>query len=143
MAEEQLLMPEDLKEENAFLHKNIVKNVFITKVMRLNSPKDFRNCFTNGKKIKSEVFVLHYLNNGGNLSRLGVSVAKNKIKKAVERNRIKGIAREIFRISGLMGLDIVLLLKYEKNYDQENCYNLINEIFNKLVKNESFINKNN
>ena len=102
--------------------------------MRLNSPKDFRNCFTNGKKIKNEVFVLHYLDNGSQHSRLGISVAKNKIKKAVERNRIKRVAREIFRKSGTTGLDIVLLLKYEKNYDQENCYNLINEIFNKLVK---------
>jgi len=102
--------------------------------MRLNSPKDFRNCFTNGKKIKNEVFVLHYLDNGSQHSRLGISVAKNKIKKAVERNRIKRVAREIFRKSDITGLDIVLLLKYEKNYDQENCYNLINEIFNKLVK---------
>ena len=91
-------------------------------------------CQGNGKKIKNEVFVLHYLDNGSQHSRLGISVAKNKIKKAVERNRIKRVAREIFRKSDITGLDIVLLLKYEKNYDQENCYNLINEIFNKLVK---------
>ncbi len=127
-------MQEEQKEESAFLLKNKTKNVFITKVMRLNNSKDFKNCFKNGEKIKNEVFVLIFFDNGTQYSRLGTSIAKNKIKKAVDRNKIKRVAREIFRKSGIIGLDIVLLLKNEKNYNQINCYNLINDIFNKLVK---------
>ena len=62
--------------------------------------------------------MIHYLENDLEYGRLGIRIAKKKIKKAVERNRIKRIAREVFR--------------NEKKFEYEKCYEQINEIFKTL-----------
>ena len=77
--------------------------------MRLNNPQDFKRCFQNGKRVKNRAFVLYFVENGGLPARFGVNIAKSKIKKAVERNKIKRVAREAFRRKHLEGLDIVLI----------------------------------
>lgn len=102
--------------------------------MRLTNPKDFKKCFQSGKKIKNSVFSLYYLDNGGLAGRLGVNIAKSKVKEAVKRNRIKRVAREIFRKGRFDGMDIVLLFKNEKNYDEANCFVLIDDVFSNIMK---------
>ena len=49
--------------------------------MRLTNPLDFKRCFSKGKRVKNAVFVLHYVENSGQPARLGVNIAKKKIKK--------------------------------------------------------------
>ena len=102
--------------------------------MRLNTPQDFKRCFISRKKIKNAAFTLHYAENDSQTARLGVNIAKKKIKKAVDRNKIKRAAREAFRRCHLKGIDVVLILKNEKFYDQTKCFTMINEIFNDLMK---------
>jgi len=129
-------MQEERKEESVFqflvnLSKN---NSFDTKIMRLNSPHDFKRCFMSGTRVKNEAFTLHYSDNGGLPARLGINIAKKKIKRAVDRNKIKRAAREAFRKSHFNGIDIVLILKNEKHYDSEKCFSLVNDVFNNLTK---------
>ena len=57
---------------------------------------------------------------------------KKKVKKAVDRNKIKRVAREVFRRKGFDGFDIILVLRNEKNYKHSKCYEQINEIFSNL-----------
>jgi ribonuclease P protein component len=101
--------------------------------MRLNNPQDFRRCFLKGRRIKNEAFVLHYVENNVPSARLGVNIAKKKIRKAVDRNKIKRIAREVFRKQKFEGIDIVLILKNEKIFEKTSYNVLINEIFNELI----------
>ena len=77
---------------------------------------------------------MYYLDNGGLIDRLGVNVARSKVKKAVQRNKIKRVAREIFRKGRFGGMDIVLLLKNEKHYDEANCFVLIDDVFSNIIK---------
>ena len=131
-------MLEEQKEESVFLYNINKRNGFCTKSKRLNNPQDFKRCFQSGHRIKNKAFVLHYVNNGGLPARLGVNIAKSKIKKAVERNKIKRTVREAFRKRKLDGLDIVLILKNERNYYRDDCFDMINDIFDNLIKkNES------
>ena len=81
--------------------------------MRLTNPLDFKRCFSKGKRVKNAAFVLHYIDNGEHPARLGVNIAK-KLKKAVDRNKIKRVAREIFRKGKFEGIDIILILKTKK-----------------------------
>ena len=129
-------MQEERKEESVFLFLDnfINNNSFKTKIMRLNNPQDFKRCFLSRKIIKNVAFTLHYSKNESQTARLGVNIAKKKIKKAVDRNKIKRAAREAFRKRHFKGIDIVLILKNEKFYDQTKCFILINEVFNDLMK---------
>ena len=106
--------------------------------MRLTNPKDFKKCFQAGKRTNNKVFSLYYLENGGLPGRLGVNIAKSKINKAVDRNKIKRVAREVFRKGNFMGLDIVLLLKNEKNYWYQYFFHT-KRGFNSLTKNRNEI----
>ena len=129
-------MQEERKEESVFLFLDnfINNNSFKTKIMRLNNPQDFKRCFLSRKIIKNAAFTLPYSKNESQTARLGVNIAKKKIKSAVDRNKIKRAAREAFRIRHFKGIDIVLILKNEKFYDQTKCFTLINEVFNDLMK---------
>ena len=102
--------------------------------MRLNNPRDFRRCFLSRNIVKNAAFTIHYAKNNGLPGRLGVNIAKKKVKRAVDRNKIKRTAREAFRKGHFEGIDVVLILKNEKYYDQSKCFMMVNKIFNDLMK---------
>ncbi len=125
-------MQEDLREENVFPLNSSNISGSRAKKMRLDSSLDFSNCFLQGKRTSTHAFMIYYLENDLEYGRLGIRIAKKKIKKAVERNRIKRIAREVFRNGHFKGIDIVLVLRNEKKFEYEKCYEQINEIFKTL-----------
>ena len=129
-------MQEERKEESVFqfLDNFIKSNSFKTKIMRLNNPQDFRKCFLSRKTVKNSAFTIHYAKNDGLPGRLGINIAKKKVKSAVNRNKIKRAAREAFRKANFNGIDIVMILKNEKYYDQTKCFLMVNEVFNDLMK---------
>ena len=125
-------MQEDLREENVSPLNSSYISGSRAKKMRLDNSLDFSNCFLQGKRTSTHAFMIHYLENDLEYGRLGIRIAKKKIKKAVERNRIKRIAREVFRNGHFKGIDMVLVLRNEKKFEYEKCYEQINEIFKTL-----------
>ena len=75
-------MQEEQEGESVFLCNTKNSNVFNAKTMRLTNPKDFKNCFQSGKRIKNKAFSLYYLKNGNLPGRLGINIAKSKVKKS-------------------------------------------------------------
>lgn len=67
------------------------------KTDRLRKKSEFKELYDRGKRLKSEAFIICYLPNNLKHSRLGMSVSR-KVGCAVTRNRIKRIAREVFRL---------------------------------------------
>ena len=125
-------MQEDLREENVSPLNSSNISGSRAKKMRLDNSLDFSNCFLQGKRTSTHAFMIHYLENDLEYGRLGIRIAKKKIKKAVERNRIKRIAREVFRNGRFNGIDMILVLRNEKKFEYEKCYEQINEIFKTL-----------
>ena len=66
------------------------------KYLRIKKQADFQKLFTKGKRAFSPSFVLLYAS--AKRTRLGISVGK-KHGKAVQRNRVKRLIREAFRLS--------------------------------------------
>lgn len=64
---------------------------------RLRRKSEFRDLYNRGKRIKSDAFIVCYLANTLQRSRLGMSVSR-KVGCAVVRNRIKRVVREVFRL---------------------------------------------
>ena len=73
---------------------------------------DFERIFREGARARSELLTVVVLENGRAYSRLGLSVGKRVSKRAVDRNRVRRVFREAFRLARAdlpVGLDVVLI----------------------------------
>ena len=72
-------------------------NYRLPKAALLSKPEEFQAVYRNGKRLRGIEFSLIFIPNGLQINRLGISV--HGVKKAVQRNRIKRIIREFYRLN--------------------------------------------
>lgn len=84
-----------------------------TRLQRLLKPSEFKNVFDQACKSGDNYFTVLARTNALTTARLGLVIAKKKIREAVARNRVKRLIRESFRLHqhGLIGIDCVVLAK--------------------------------
>ena len=95
-------MQEDLREENVSPLNSSYISGSRAKKMRLDNSLDFSNCFLQGKRTSTHAFMIHYLENDLEYGRLGIRIAKKKIKKAVENTNslsLKNVLHSLIIIS--------------------------------------------
>lgn len=80
---------------------------------KLRKTDEFSSVFRFKRVRRGECLDAHYAPNGLPFSRLGLVVGKKVLPRAVDRNRVKRILRECFRLTGceLAGIDLVLRVK--------------------------------
>ncbi len=94
--------------------------------LRLLRAADFKSVFDGAVyKVHQSGFMLLAIpcsNESLNHARIGLVIAKRKIKRAHERNRVKRLSRESFRLhqSELPALDIVLMSKSDAQHLPNN-----------------------
>ena len=78
---------------------------------RLLTGSDYSQVFKQNKRYSDKYWTILVKRNDTGLSRLGLAIAKKRAKRAVDRNRIKRVAREAFRHqrSSLSGLELVVM----------------------------------
>lgn len=89
-----------------------------SKSMRLLSSSDFQNVFNDAPlKTSHQHFLFLARRNQLNLPRLGLVIAKKHIRLAVDRNRMKRLIRETFRVKQqqLAGIDVIVLARKGMN----------------------------
>lgn len=69
----------------------------LPKTALLRKPEQYSVVYRQGKRIRGAHFSLIYIDNEHGFNRLGISV--HGVKKAVDRNRMKRIIREFFRLN--------------------------------------------
>ena len=69
----------------------------LKKADRINKTRDLQKVYRLGKAVHSSALVIKFV--GGERSQAAFVVSKKVSKKAVERNRIKRVLREVFRLS--------------------------------------------
>ena len=103
-----------------------------TKADRILKRSEFIALSKSGKKVQSAEFIAYIVPARRGQSRLGVTVTK-KVGQAVERNRIKRIVREFFRInrhclSGRWDINIIAK-RQSAGIGSEKAYRSLQTIF--------------
>ena len=79
---------------------------------RIRDPAVFRRAFERRKSVSDPSLIVYGVENGLDHPRLGISASKKKIRKAADRNRVKRLLREAFRLSKAelpAGLDLIVV----------------------------------
>ena len=79
---------------------------------RIKDPADFRRAFDRKRSVSDGRLIIYGVENGRSYARLGISVSRKKVRKAVQRNRLKRLIREAFRKRKAelpTGLDLVVV----------------------------------
>ncbi len=108
-----------------------------TKAQRLLTASDYSAVFENNhaKASHRHLLLLARKHDGPN-SRLGLVIAKKNVKLAVQRNRIKRLAREFFRQQDALpqAVDVVLLArKGLGDLDNQTVYSILQQQWRRLA----------
>ena len=101
----------------------------------IKKTRDFRLAYRDGSSVRRGPLVLYKRKNDAGISRLGISISSRVIKRAVRRNRMKRILREVYRkhkIHIARGFDIVVVIKKEAY--ENPTYMIIEPLFLSLAK---------
>lgn len=120
------------------------------KINTLKKNYEFKKVLNNGQYYYGKYIQIFIIKNNTNKNRIGIAVS-SKIAGAVERNRVKRLIRENYRIQAKdmisKGYDIVFVWKKNRNI-KEAKYKKIKEDFENILKrtgiliDEKNINKN-
>jgi len=104
--------------------------------LRLLTPTHFEYVFSNAIPSVSPQFTLLARANQTNNPRLGITISKKRVRRAHDRNRLKRIVRESFRLEQqlLPNIDIVVVGKsgVDKLSNQE-LFALLSKLWKKLA----------
>ena len=92
----------------------------LTRSVRITNAKEFAHVFKKGRHTQSQFWKIVTRNSAHSFSRLGLAISKKEYKRAVDRNHLKRLARETFRVNqdNLGQLDYVVMAK--KNHYKNN-----------------------
>ena len=84
----------------------------------------FASVLRSPRKFRGTTMLLHVATGPAGLSRIGLSVPKRQAPQAVDRNRLKRLAREAFRQHGAreLGLDLVFTARVKFTRDAERAW---------------------
>jgi len=89
-------------------------NIFcLTSELKLLTAENYKNVFAKAERFGNRSFTVLARENGLDHARLGLAISKKCAKRAVDRNRIKRIFRESFRLNQhkLPSVDIIAMSK--------------------------------
>ncbi|WP_426359223.1 ribonuclease P protein component [Pseudocolwellia sp. HL-MZ19] len=104
---------------------------------RLLTPGQFQSVFTKPIRFGSNHITILVSQNPDNNNRLGLAIAKKRVKLAVERNRIKRLIRESFRLNqhDLPHIDIVVMVKSGTDkLDNSEINQQLEKIWRKIIQ---------
>ena len=112
-------------------------NTQYSRELRLLTPSHFENVFKDAIPSVSPKMTILGRHNQLDHPRLGVTVSKKNVRKAHDRNRMKRLIRESFRLNQhhLPDIDIVVVVK--KGLDKETneqIFALLEKLWKKLTK---------
>jgi ribonuclease P protein component len=123
----------------------VAKKFTLGKKERLKSRKSIEQLFIEGKKISAPPYrVIYMLVEGGGDLRFGAAVSARHFKKATDRNRIKRLTREAWRLqknplqeklkTSNIQINVFFIYIAKEVLSYEETYNKVGAAIDKLVK---------
>jgi ribonuclease P protein component len=110
----------------------------LTKKERILKRAEFIDINLHGKRFRTENFTIVAQPNGGDVTRLGITVSK-RVGNSAKRNRVKRLIREFFRLHKHempKGYDVVIIPLHE--IEAPSLSKIREELGSTLVKNGEF-----
>lgn len=91
----------------------LIENFTFSGQLKLLNSNDYQFVFDNAKRFGNHAFTVLARKNNLDYPRLGLAISKKCAKRAVDRNQIKRIFRESFRLNkaNLPAVDIIAMCK--------------------------------
>ncbi|WP_205597736.1 ribonuclease P protein component [Paraferrimonas sp. SM1919] len=105
--------------------------------LRLLTPKNFQNVFSNPVRASTPELTLLAVPNKLEHPRLGLTISKKNVKLACKRNRLKRIIRESYRLHQhqLPAVDIVAIGKKGiQDLDNPALHKMVEKLWRKLTR---------
>lgn len=105
--------------------------------VRLLKPAEYSRVFKNPVRSSDRLLTILAIPNELSHARLGLAISKKNAKRAVDRNRIKRLIRESFRLklSELPAIDLVVMAKpVTKNAENQQILQSLQQHWNRLKK---------
>ena len=104
----------------------------LTKQSKLIKTDDFSSVFNFRKRISNKFLVMRFKPNELVYPRLGLIVAKKTAKLAVNRNYMRRVLRELFRLNQHNIASLDLVIQVQKKFDKLDFF-VIKKEFNGLL----------
>jgi ribonuclease P protein component len=103
------------------------------KQAKLVKTDEFSSVFSLRKRISNKYLVMRYRPNDSSGARLGLIVAKKTAKFAVQRNYMRRVLRELFRLNQHQLPAVDLVIQVQKVFDRPD-FGEIKQAFDALCK---------
>jgi len=111
-----------------------LRRICFPRSQRLREAADFRTVIKGGRSVE-EKGILLYVREASERSqpRLGILASRRVVKRAVDRNRLKRVVREYFRLNNnrlLGGFDLVIrAIRYSKLLENKDLRQILSRLF--------------
>lgn len=105
-----------------------------TKKAKLIKTDEFSSVFNFRKRISAKYLAVHYQPNATGHARLGLVVGKKVAKRAVDRNYMRRVLREFFRIQQHEINHVDLVIRVQKKFEKEDFVQVKQEFVTLIAK---------
>lgn len=108
-----------------------------SRLVRLLKPDEYSRVFKNPMRSSDRYLTILAVPSEKKYARLGLAISKKNAKRAVDRNRIKRVIRESFRLHQheLPALDLVIMAKpVTKSAEKKQIHHSLQQHWNRLKK---------
>ena len=106
----------------------------LPKQAKILKTDDFSSVFNFRKRIATTNLIMHYQPNSHQRARLGAVVSKKVAKLAVNRNYMKRVLRELFRLNQHHIAHVDLIIRVQKKFNKSDFIQIKQEFDLLIVK---------
>lgn len=104
------------------------------RLVKLTKTDEFSSVFSFRKRVSAHFLVFHYQPNQLKFCRLGLVVSKKVAKRAIDRNYMRRVLRELYRQQASTQISVDLVIRVQNAFASQNFSQVTQEFEGLMVK---------